>query len=213
MSNPQEAKASLRTEAGFALRELGHELTSHEVSGELLAEIAQLARALRERVAEGPPRSRGNIDGFLSAGSDDESRKGLFPDSIVSGSDNPMGINAKMSRDGDDAVLIATLRSAHQGAPGRAHGGIVAALFDEAMGLVLSMINTVAFTGWLKVSYRAPTPLHEPLEVRARMLSKDGRKISMEAEMTSSDGTLIAEATSLFIEVDLEAFLGTRSHS
>ena len=197
---------NLRTEAAQVLRELGHQMTSHTIDEALLERIVEAVTRFRDEVASGEPRSRGPMDRFHDAGVDEENR-GLFPDSIVSGIDNPMGINARMIRDGEEAVLRATLRSAHQGAPGRAHGGIVAAMFDEAMGLVISMMQVMAFTGWLKVTYRAGTPLHEELEIRARMTGKEGRKISMTAEMTDAAGTLIAEAEALFIEVDVEKFL------
>lgn len=198
--------SNLRTEAAQVLRELGHQMTSHVVDEALLERIVEAVTQFRDEVAASTPRSRGPLDRFHDAGVDEEHR-GLFPDSIVSGIDNPMGINAKMIRDGDEAVLRATLRSAHQGAPGRAHGGIVAALFDEAMGLVVSMMQVMAFTGWLKVTYRAGTPLHEELEIRARMTGREGRKISMAAELRDGGGQLLAEADALFIEVDVERFL------
>lgn len=53
--------------------------------------------------------------------------------------------------------------------PARAHGGIVAAVFDDTMGFVLSMQGTPAFTGRLTDSYLAPTPVGEELEFRARL--------------------------------------------
>ena len=71
-----------------------------------------------------------------------------------------------MRREGDEAVLTVTLGSAFEGAPGRAHGGVVATLIDEAMGMVLHIVGTPAFTGRLTVNYRAPTPLNEHLEDR-----------------------------------------------
>jgi hypothetical protein len=50
---------------------------------------------------------------------------------------------------------------------------MVAALFDEAMGFVLSINCTPAFTGRLTVTYRAPVPIGVPLEFRARLTSRD----------------------------------------
>ena len=89
-----------------------------------------------------------------------------------------MGVAAETLRDGDDAVVRSTLGDAFEGAPGRAHGGMVAALFDEAMGFVLSIACTPAFTGRLTVTYRAPVPIGVPLEFRARLTGRDGRKLS-----------------------------------
>ena len=82
---------------------------------------------------------------------------------------NPMGIAARLWREGDEAVCQVTLGEAFEGAPGRAHGGVVAALIDETMGLVSRSPRTPAFTGRLTVTYRAPTPIGQPLEVRSRL--------------------------------------------
>ena len=65
-----------------------------------------------------------------------------------------------------------TLRSAHEGAPNRSHGGIVAALFDDVFGFVLGVIHQAAFTGDLYIRYArtdaavprtvVPGPAREP---------------------------------------------------
>ena len=94
-----------------------------------------------------------------------------FPYDIVTGKANPMGMAADITRDGDVAVLRIALGPAFEGAPGRAHGGAVAALVDEVMGFVLSIHATPAYTGRLTVTYRAPTPLGVELEIRARLRS------------------------------------------
>jgi acyl-coenzyme A thioesterase PaaI-like protein len=112
-----------------------------------------------------------------------------------------MGVAAQILRDGDDAVLRARSGEAFEGAPGRAHGGMVAALFDEVMGFVLSITCTPAFTGRLTVTYRAPVPLGVPLEFRARLTRRDGRKLLMAGEARRGD-TVLAEAEALFVAVD-----------
>ena len=72
---------------------------------------------------------------------------------------------------------VVTLGAAHEGAPGRAHGGIVAGLFDDVFGFVLGVIQQPAFTGELKVRYERPTPLHRALLCRGRLASRQGRKL------------------------------------
>ena len=46
-----------------------------------------------------------------------------------------MGLDTEIHREGDDLIAYVTLRAAHEGAPGRSHGGVVAALFDDIFGL------------------------------------------------------------------------------
>jgi acyl-coenzyme A thioesterase PaaI-like protein len=112
-----------------------------------------------------------------------------------------MGIGAHLWREGDEAVCQVTLGEAFEGAPGRAHGGIVASLIDETMGLVMSITQTPAFTGRLTVTYRAPTPVGQPLEIRARLAGRSGRKLTITAELRM-DGHLLAQGEGLFITVD-----------
>jgi len=123
-----------------------------------------------------------------------------FPDCVVSGMANPMGIAAELWREEDEAVCQVTLGDAFEGAPGRAHGGIVASIIDETMGLAMSLSQTPAFTGRLTVTYRAPTPVGQPLEVRARLADRSGRKMTITAELKAGD-QLLAEAEGLFIAV------------
>ena len=46
----------------------------------------------------------------------------------------------------EEAVARVRLGHAFEGAPGRAHGGIVASIFDDVMGIVLTIHSTPAFT-------------------------------------------------------------------
>ena len=45
--------------------------------------------------------------------------------------------------------------AAHEGAPGRSHGGVVAGLFDDVFGFVLDVVQEPAFTGELTIRYVA----------------------------------------------------------
>ena len=105
-----------------------------------------------------------------------------------------------------------TLGAAHEGAPGRAHGGIVAGLFDDVFGFVLGVIQRPAFTGELKVRYERPTPLHRPLLCRGRLVSQQGRKLTIDGELIDPDGgadVVVARGVGLFITVDPELFAQT----
>ena len=97
-------------------------------------------RALSKDVRTAPPRvrelSRDRLEEFtLTIPTYEEiGERQLFSDSIVAGAANPMGLAARLWRDGDVACMQVTLGKAFEGAPGRAHGGVVAALLDEVMG-------------------------------------------------------------------------------
>jgi acyl-coenzyme A thioesterase PaaI-like protein len=201
-----------RDGAAAALRAMGHEFVSHEIPEDDLAELEGVLVGWVDRLGQLPPREyrrrESGYEGFLSQVPQHGEGKPrhLWSDSIVSGGANPMGLGAYLWRDGDEAVMEVSLGKAFEGAPGRAHGGIVAALFDETMGLVLTIQRSLAFTARLEITYLAPTPVGEPLFARARLVSRDGRKLQLSATLTADEAT-VAEATALFIEVDPARYL------
>jgi len=199
---------SARIDAAGVLRRLGHALVDRDVDETLLALVTAQATAMLDAACAAPPRRRDPLeltrDLFVSPPSEGSARV-HFPDCFVTGQSNPMGMAAQVVRRGDEAVLTVTLGAAFEGAPGRAHGGAIAALFDEAMGFVLSIYRTPAYTGSLSVTYRAPAPLGEPLEFRARLRSRHGRKLRIEGHAHAGDRR-IAESEGLFVAVDLEHF-------
>jgi acyl-coenzyme A thioesterase PaaI-like protein len=204
--------SAARLEAAAAIRRFGHSIVAHEVSDDLFAQITTEVQRLSAAVEAGPDRTRAPLDMvhavFVVPPPDGRGRTN-FPDDIVTGKANPLGIAADITRDGDVAVLRTTLGPAFEGAPGRAHGGVVAALIDEIMGFVLSIHATPAYTGRLTVTYRAPTPLGVELEMRARLQSREGRKLHIEADARHGT-TLIAQGEGLFIAVDPERFAAGR---
>jgi len=208
----EELEARIR--AATALRRLNHGIIAHDVEIDVLDRIAVLANELADDVEAHDDRTRPHrsIDTWSmpDPGRNPEQPTHLFADSIVSGSANPMGINASIGRQDGEAVLKVTLGPAHEGAPGRAHGGMVAAIIDETMGLCLGIINTPAFTGRLTITYRNPTPLGVELTGTARVVEQQGRKILMTAEIKAGD-QLIAEGDALFIAVDTSKFIGKES--
>lgn len=207
--------AEARARAGKAIRDLGHALVGHETSA---AQIDALTGALdgwtadlaggdvRDRVIERPT-------GDWGPPPPDGEEMFSFDERPVSGRSSPYGLDLRVVRDGDEVVGHVTLRSAHEGAPGRSHGGIISALFDDVFGFVLTLHGEPAFTGELKIRYEQGVPLHVPLECRVRMTGHEGRRIFMTGELTGSGGngsTVIhtrAEAT--FITIDADVFRST----
>jgi uncharacterized protein (TIGR00369 family) len=94
----------------------------------------------------------------------------------------------------------------HQGAPAYAHGGMVAAVLDDACGYVSFLVQRMFVTAHLEVDYRRPVLLDHEYDVRARCAGIDGRKVHLEAELVDGDGTVVAEGRGLFVTVDVEHF-------
>lgn len=197
-----------RVEAAEALRRLGHALVGHHVDDDYLFEMAKTADTMLGEVIQGARRER-PVDDMkryvwgLHPGVGD--RVEHFPDCVVSGAANPMGLGMSIWRDEEEAVARVRLGHAFEGAPGRAHGGVVASIFDDVMGIVLTIHSTPAFTARLTVSYLAPVPVGVELEFRARRTWREGRKLFIAAEATQN-GNVLAEAEGLFIALPPERF-------
>jgi hypothetical protein len=204
-----------RIDAASAMRRLAHALVGHRADTDTLHRIADAAERLAAEIEQQPERTRQSelaanprfaraLDGgSLSTVIEDGAFVDLFHDSPVSGSANPLAIGLRIRRDGDEAIGTVTLDAGWEGAPGRGHGGVVAACVDETIGGLLPIIGTMAFTGELTLRYRAPCPLGEPLEFRARLIDRDDRKLYISCTGAGPEGVFV-ESDSVFIAVSLE---------
>lgn len=96
----------------------------------------------------------------------------------------------------------------HQGAPGLAHGGMLALAFDEALGALNWLLLTPAVTGRLETDFRRPVKVDEVLHIDAEIVGQSGRKIYTRAvgRIGGSDGEIATTAAALFVQVPLEHF-------
>lgn len=88
----------------------------------------------------------------------------------------------------------------YEGPPTCVHGGVIAELFDELLGLANLVVGQAAMTGTLKVRYRRPTPLLAPLDLVARFTGREGRKVFTWG-CIMHQGEMTAEADGIFVEV------------
>jgi acyl-coenzyme A thioesterase PaaI-like protein len=197
-----------RVRAATALRRLAHSIVSHDVPAAQFDTIAAQVESWMPVVESAPGRSRSvdTMKQHMFERPPEGSPIGTFPDCVVSGDANPMGLDVQFFREGDEAVSHAILGPAFEGAPNRAHGGVVAAVFDDLMGFVLTIHESPAYTAELTVRYKQPTPVGEEIEFRARLVDRRGRLLNIEAEATNAAGTKIATATGLFITIPRDRF-------
>jgi len=200
-----------RARAGKAIRDIGHELVGHHADAALVAEVAATLEELSALLAKGDARQRVREDRTERwlAPVADGARMVSYDERPFSGRSSPWGVDLEVHRHGNEIEAILTLRSAHEGAPDRSHGGIVAGLFDDVFGFVLDVVQEAAFTGELTIRYVAPTPLHRPLACRGRLARRDGRKLHIEGELvdvTAAGQPVVARGRAVFISVDPSVF-------
>jgi acyl-coenzyme A thioesterase PaaI-like protein len=120
---------------------------------------------------------------------------------------NPQGLHLAFTTDAASPESITStahvqLDRMHEGPPGHIHGGIVAALLDEAMSKLNRPLNVLAMTRHMEVDYLRPSPLYQPLILISRHLRREGRKLFHQAELQRPDGMVLARGKGLFIVVD-----------
>ena len=86
-----------------------------------------------------------------------------------------------------------------EGPPGHAHGGSVAAVLDEAMGLAVWLAHRPAVAAHLEVDFRHPVPLGTTAHVETKCGEADDRKSAVTARLVGTDGTVYAESRGLFV--------------
>jgi uncharacterized protein (TIGR00369 family) len=87
----------------------------------------------------------------------------------------------------------------HQGPPGYAHGGVMAAALDEAMALLLFGRGMFTVTARLEVDLVAPAPVGTFVRVSARLEGEGERTLALAAEATGEDGRRLAVARGTFV--------------
>ena len=194
-----------RLDAANALRDLNHTFVAHDPDDASLIGIAADARAITARLAAAPRRDRLALmrGAAWSDAAPVSNAAAGFADRAVAGAANPTSIDIDDVTLADEVVARVVLRRAFEGAPGRAHGGIVAAAFDDITGFVIGHIQEPAFTGELTVRYLAPVPVDEPIEIRARLDGRERRKLFITAE-ARHDGEIVATCRAIYITVDRE---------
>jgi acyl-coenzyme A thioesterase PaaI-like protein len=116
------------------------------------------------------------------------------------GQSNLFGLQIELERRAEGGVEGRFfVKQDHQGPPGFAHGGVIAAALDEAMALLLHGQGTHALTGRLEIELHAPAPVGSFVELEADVESAEGRRLALTATASGEDGTL-ATARGTFVE-------------
>jgi len=104
----------------------------------------------------------------------------------------------QFERDGDLLRARHVVRAEFHGAPGVAHGGVVATMLDEvSCALLFTIRGHYVVTGELSVRYERPCPVEQPLELVARVAGERPKYLIVEAEVRDGE-TVLARSTGKF---------------
>jgi acyl-coenzyme A thioesterase PaaI-like protein len=191
---------------GAATRELIEALAAVDAPIEVLEQAADQLDAITASLAGQP---QAEPIGFAEA-ANAPSFDSFMDRSPVFGQANPIAPPLEIAFDHGIIISDAVFGSAYEGPPGCVHGGWIAAAFDEVLGAAQSLGGSGGMTAYLKVDYRSPTPLHEPLRFEGELDRTEGRKIFTVGRLYHGD-VLTAEAEALFITIDFSRFAELRN--
>jgi acyl-coenzyme A thioesterase PaaI-like protein len=186
-----------------AVRRVTNQIVLTGATPEQLLRAAEQVEAAADTLAPATPEWTLSVPAFLSEG--DPHR--YFPFSPQIGLWNPLAPPVRVWIDDGVVRGEGNLDAAYEGPPGCVHGGIIASLFDELLGVANITAGVGAMTGTLTIRYRSPTPLKTDLTFTARHTGIDGRKVRSEGTIHAGE-RLCAECEGIFIIVDHEKFRG-----
>lgn len=143
----------------------------------------------------------------VTAASEDGTKRPNF--CFGCGKANSAGMHLAFSRDEARRKVSGAFRLSerYQGAPGIAHGGIVALVLDEALSKVSKFCGVAAVTAELNVEYLRPVRIGEEILVEARNERVEGKHLYHLGEIRDSMGRLLARAKGRFVVVNAQRFL------
>jgi acyl-coenzyme A thioesterase PaaI-like protein len=105
------------------------------------------------------------------------------------GQHNPYGLHMVFRLENTTVVSDFRPHQEHQGFPGIIHGGIVAAVLDEALNRTTMLCEhpTWTMTGRLEIRYRRYVPYGPLLRVRASLEKQRGRMAQASGVLTYAD--------------------------
>jgi len=116
---------------------------------------------------------------------------------FVCGRDNPIGLKLRFAPEGEGVRAEFTPGDLHVGYEGLVHGGILAALIDDALANIWFTKGMEAVTAKIEVRFRKEVRPGERLIVTAAPTGSKGGMATARAEVARADGVVVAEGTGL----------------
>ncbi len=99
-----------------------------------------------------------------------------------------------------------------QGPPAHAHGGSMAAVLDEAMGLGAWAADQSVVAAKVSIEYLRMLPLNTYTIIEVMLDKIEGRKVWMRAEIKDVEGKVYSKGEGLYINVPQEKLLNNEFH-
>ena len=90
--------------------------------------------------------------------------------------------------------------AAQEGPPGHVHGGVLATVLDEAMGMAAWSTGKMCVAVNLNVSYKNPVSLGSTVQIHAKVDRVEGRKVFTVGTITLPEDAVAVEGQGVFVE-------------
>lgn len=190
-----EAWAAKRRAAN-AIKQLSELLVTSSPATEQILAIADRIETEALKIAESP-RIYGCTNWSKSGehGTYERVSSELNP---LNGMSNPVAPPINCWAIGDRAYGTCECSWTYEGPPNSVHGGVIASIFDQFLGMTQWLTGQQGMTAQLNTRYHKPTPLNTPLTMEAWVALTKKRKTSVHGEIYA-DGERTASCEALFI--------------
>ncbi|GAQ94787.1 hypothetical protein TAGGR_1973 [Thermodesulfovibrio aggregans] len=113
---------------------------------------------------------------------------------FVCGKQNPKGLRAVFNHGSGKSCAEITLEPEYQGYSGIVHGGIIAALLDEACVYAANSLGFNTVTAELKIRFKNPVAPKEKIVVEAEANHIKSKLIEAKAWIKDKENKVVAEA-------------------
>ncbi len=96
--------------------------------------------------------------------------------------------------------------SATQGPPGYAHGGSIATVLDETMGIAAWIAGYTVVSIELSIKYKKMLPVNSLVTIEANIASISNRKVIAKAKMYDNTGTIFSISDGTYFKIQKEKF-------
>ena len=120
---------------------------------------------------------------------------------FVCGKNNGIGLHLTFRLEEDMTYTEFVPQPDHQGYDGIVHGGILAAILDDAMANCLWLRGIPAVTAKMALRYHEPVQVGTHLLVYGRLLQEHDKVAMAEGWMTTAPGTRLVEASGTFFKL------------
>lgn len=182
----------VRRRIGAALKQITDRMVRADAPQAELESIAAELEAVAARTSAFGRRSQAAIyEKFFSRTASHQDVLDILDYEIFTGRSTPISPPMELWIDGDKVRGKANLGLTFQGPPGRVHGGVLAAMLDVLMAKTQDLSGTMGVTGTLNIRFIRATPLKADIDMEARILRIDGRKLFCEGRFIVNGETTV----------------------